>query len=267
MASTGFGQWYEEKKQEDGPTEGSSWFGSLGADMETLPLFNSESLQSFSFANMKQTMEAQMPKKIMGMGYQQRFQVCYIETIFYITYRSQEESCLSLLQTIFPLHRNPRWHSRGYNVLGLLWPFAYFGALFRSGLLCGHVHDCHATTKICPFLYDGFPYLYGQFWHPQGTRWTHQGLVRAGSHRIYSRLPWQHVHDTLFYIPIRRLRGIRLGPCCLGGSINRLVVVFGIILARRDDRLALSICYAGTHFKANYCGVCTIPSILHCPLH
>lgn len=76
MASTGFGQWYEEKKQEDGPGEGSSWFGNFGADMgDTLPLFNSEAMQNFSFANMKSAMEASMPKKILGMGYQQRFQV------------------------------------------------------------------------------------------------------------------------------------------------------------------------------------------------
>lgn len=40
-----------------------------------LPLFNSESMQSLSWGNMKASMEAQMPKKIMGMGYQQRFQV------------------------------------------------------------------------------------------------------------------------------------------------------------------------------------------------
>lgn len=75
--STGFGQWYEEKKQEDGPPEGgSSWFGNFTtADMEGLPLFNTESMQNFSFANMKTAMENQMPKKIMGMGYQQRFQV------------------------------------------------------------------------------------------------------------------------------------------------------------------------------------------------
>jgi hypothetical protein len=32
-------------------------------------------LQNFSLDSMKQTMEAQMPKKILGMGYQQRFKV------------------------------------------------------------------------------------------------------------------------------------------------------------------------------------------------
>ena len=32
-------------------------------------------MDNFSFANMKGAMEQQMPKKILGMGYQQRFQV------------------------------------------------------------------------------------------------------------------------------------------------------------------------------------------------
>jgi len=76
--SSGFGQWYEETKAaEAGESSGgaagrSSWFE---VDTQTLPLFNSESMQSLSWGNMKASMEAQMPKKIMGMGYQQRFKV------------------------------------------------------------------------------------------------------------------------------------------------------------------------------------------------
>lgn len=69
--STSFGQWYDEQKAGEGGDSGSSWFG---AD-QMLPLFDTESMQNFSFANMKSAMESQMPKKIMGMGYQQRFQV------------------------------------------------------------------------------------------------------------------------------------------------------------------------------------------------
>jgi hypothetical protein len=66
---TSFGQWYEEKKSEESGETSSSWF-----DTESLPLFNSESMQSFSFGNLKASMEAQMPKKVLGMGYQERFQ-------------------------------------------------------------------------------------------------------------------------------------------------------------------------------------------------
>ena len=67
-----FGKWYEDQKaEENGSSGSSSWFNTE----QTLPLFNTEGLQNFSFDSMKQTMEAQMPKKILGMGYQQRFKV------------------------------------------------------------------------------------------------------------------------------------------------------------------------------------------------
>mmetsp|Transcript_12018 Transcript_12018/g.28090 ORF Transcript_12018/g.28090 Transcript_12018/m.28090 type:complete len:231 (+) Transcript_12018:175-867(+) len=73
MASS-FGSWYDEQKAaENGDVSSSSWF-SIDSD-EVLPLFNAENLPGFSFETMKQSMEAQMPKKIMGMGYQQRFKV------------------------------------------------------------------------------------------------------------------------------------------------------------------------------------------------
>ena len=83
---TSFGSWYDQQRAaENGEAgdaaaaSGSSMFSSFGMDSEqVLPLFNSESLQGFSFESMKQSMEAQMPKKILGMGYQQRFKVSAI---------------------------------------------------------------------------------------------------------------------------------------------------------------------------------------------
>ena len=74
-----FGQWYEQQRAaEGGGSSNSSWFSTE----EVLPMFSTESLQgyteglqSFSIDSMRQTMEAQMPKKILGMGYQQRFKV------------------------------------------------------------------------------------------------------------------------------------------------------------------------------------------------
>lgn len=73
--STAFGKWYEEQQSGTSGGSGSSWFDSE----EVLPMFQSidlqANLQSFSLDSMKQTMEAQMPKKILGMGYQQRFKV------------------------------------------------------------------------------------------------------------------------------------------------------------------------------------------------
>jgi hypothetical protein len=75
---SGFGKWYEEKKNEElGDSSGaSSWLG--GTVDQVLPLFNTENfpqLQPISWETMKSSMEQQMPKKILGMGYQQRFQV------------------------------------------------------------------------------------------------------------------------------------------------------------------------------------------------
>ncbi|KAL7581547.1 hypothetical protein ACA910_022111 [Epithemia clementina (nom. ined.)] len=80
-SQTGFGQWYEEKKaQEEGGSQSGalSWMGLDGSSSEMmLPLFHIDpaTLESFSWTNMKASMEAQMPKQILGMGYQQRFQV------------------------------------------------------------------------------------------------------------------------------------------------------------------------------------------------
>lgn len=87
MSSTpGFGQWYDDRKIQESGTNAAgassaadtsaSWFGVGALDTESLlPMFNSETMQSLSWSNMKASMEAQMPKQIMGMGYQQRFQV------------------------------------------------------------------------------------------------------------------------------------------------------------------------------------------------
>jgi hypothetical protein len=79
--STGFGQWYEDKKAaENGGGDCSSSSSSsfdFGAD-QILPLFQTESIMSMgtsSWNSMKESMEATMPKKVMGMGYQQRFKV------------------------------------------------------------------------------------------------------------------------------------------------------------------------------------------------
>jgi outer membrane protease len=96
--SSSFGKWYEDQKaQEAGDdADGGSWFSSSS---EGLPLFNTpEGMQNFSFDSMKQSMEAQMPKKIMGMGYQQRFKVCGINQS-----TAGKEEFLSPYQTFYVL--------------------------------------------------------------------------------------------------------------------------------------------------------------------
>jgi len=74
-STSSFGSWYDEQKaSENGDASSSSSWFSIDSE-QVLPLFNSENLPGFSIDSMKQSMEAQMPKKILGMGYQQRFKV------------------------------------------------------------------------------------------------------------------------------------------------------------------------------------------------
>lgn len=78
MPSSSFGSWYDEQKAaENEGSSNSSWF-SIDSE-QALPLFNSENLPGFSLESMRETMEASMPKKILGMGYQQRFKVNNME--------------------------------------------------------------------------------------------------------------------------------------------------------------------------------------------
>jgi len=103
-----FGKWYEEKKAEESNDIESgreSWLG------EDVPLFNSETMQNFSWDNLKSSMEAQFPKKIMGMGYQQRFQV---------SERTKKQCSVTHVG----------------NLTGFLWSPHHFGSVLCAGFLC-----------------------------------------------------------------------------------------------------------------------------------
>ena len=83
---SGFGNWNANSGDSGGGA--SDFFGGalsglqgglndmgLNSD-QLLPLYQGmEGLQPVSFQSIREGMEAQMPKKIMGMGYQQRFKV------------------------------------------------------------------------------------------------------------------------------------------------------------------------------------------------
>lgn len=70
MSSSSFGTWYDNQKNEENGGSGDSGM--------TLPLFDSISSNvpaDFGFNSIKSSLEAQMPQQILGMNYQQRFQV------------------------------------------------------------------------------------------------------------------------------------------------------------------------------------------------
>mmetsp|Transcript_18667 Transcript_18667/g.40061 ORF Transcript_18667/g.40061 Transcript_18667/m.40061 type:complete len:254 (-) Transcript_18667:806-1567(-) len=88
-----FGKWYDEQKQQQQPPSsgglGGSGLASLfssgaatnnaegdgGGDVESQSLIGSINLSEFSVSNMRSALESQLPQKVMGMNYQQRFQV------------------------------------------------------------------------------------------------------------------------------------------------------------------------------------------------
>jgi hypothetical protein len=136
-----FGQWYEEQKAgEDGGGGSSSWFDSE----QVLPLFNTEGMQSFSFETMKQSMEAQMPKKILGMGYQQRFKVSR-SLVWNNNFASSVSDQLYCL--------------------GILCVAVSVGALLCVGIFCWVTHDCVETTKVCVILHLRVHDIYGELWN------------------------------------------------------------------------------------------------------
>jgi hypothetical protein len=133
--SSGFGKWYEEKKQEGESSTNSAWGIDMSGD-SLLPLFSTDNLPQVSFASMKQSMEAQMPKKILGMGYQQRFKVCTrVQTIVLLLNAYSTNICIVSV--------------------GLLWITLLVGPVFCACLFCGHAHDCSETTKVCHFVHHG----------------------------------------------------------------------------------------------------------------
>lgn len=92
--STSFGQWYEEKKaQESGDSSSSSWLPASASDV--LPLFDNAELPTFS--GMKASLEAQLPQKVMGMDYQQRFQVSSCPLLFVLSNTQNDQQHVNVV--------------------------------------------------------------------------------------------------------------------------------------------------------------------------
>lgn len=89
--SSGFGNWYENNKEKnalnlsavfqgedsEGPSNESNNSGGEESSSMTLPLFlqNNNVPADFGWGSIKSSMEAQMPKKVLGMNYQERFRM------------------------------------------------------------------------------------------------------------------------------------------------------------------------------------------------
>lgn len=179
--STSFGQWYDDQKAGETGESSSGWFGAE----QMLPLFDAESMQHFSLTNMKSAMEAQMPKKIMGMGYQQRFQVNDANDAtafnhFCKTYRVLSMAC--------------------FFYAGLLWFALFIRSLFRLGILCWNSDNGSPSTQIFLELFHGFVDVYEFVWYFEGTDGAFAKHVSTRSHAIYYNLPWLFVLYSVLYV-------------------------------------------------------------------
>mmetsp|Transcript_13277 Transcript_13277/g.18804 ORF Transcript_13277/g.18804 Transcript_13277/m.18804 type:complete len:144 (-) Transcript_13277:529-960(-) len=131
MSSNSFGQWYNDQKAQEGGgggnTSSSSFFGISMVDTDTLPLFGGEGANQFSFASMKQSMEAQMPQQILGMNYQQRFKMfcalLFLSALFFC-------SCLyrGITNDHLPTTKiRIKFYIRIFNIHGKLWNINWSG--------------------------------------------------------------------------------------------------------------------------------------------
>mmetsp|Transcript_30240 Transcript_30240/g.49965 ORF Transcript_30240/g.49965 Transcript_30240/m.49965 type:complete len:233 (+) Transcript_30240:164-862(+) len=71
-----FGKWHEEQKSKEAggtDTSSSSSISSWFPTSETLPLWENAEIPTFS--GMRASLESQLPQNVMGMNYQQRFQM------------------------------------------------------------------------------------------------------------------------------------------------------------------------------------------------
>jgi hypothetical protein len=77
MTSSSFGPWYDTQKSGDNGDSDSGGLMSGWLSTESLPLFDPTAITTElpTFAGMKASLEAQLPQKVLGMNYQQRFQV------------------------------------------------------------------------------------------------------------------------------------------------------------------------------------------------
>lgn len=193
-----FGKWYDEQKAgEAGEGGGSSLFGNLGIEMnlnsdQLLPLY--EGMQPVNFQNIRAGMEAQMPKKVLGMGYQQRFKVNTVQwdllflCVFVHSCSRTTSDTVSL--TLFLVSC----------ITGLYGPIAPLSSLFRPRIWSRNAHDHYAPTKVCHFVHDGIPHVHGKFCHFEGTQGTHPRHVRGRSHVLHDNLCRQYAGDAVLYV-------------------------------------------------------------------
>jgi hypothetical protein len=153
-----------------------------------------------------------MPKKILGMGYQQRFKVnrFFRYSLIFTTPRLISFSNHLLLSSI----------------AGLLCTALHLGSILCTCLFCWAANDCFETAKVCPVLYFRVYHVHGKFWNFEGTLGALVEHVHSRSNVFYDYLFRIHVFDLVSHIYQRGGQGLCIGNGSVGSSVDIPLVVF-----------------------------------------
>ena len=256
--SSSFGRWYDDQRAAEGGAGGlkSSWF----SVEQALPLFNTDGLQAYtdglqnSFETMKQSMEAQMPKKILGMGYQQRFKVGSESVALALTQANRvsqcHSSCISLEILSFPS-------------LGVLCSTVSFCLVFCFSFFRGLAHDGSQASKICPLFYLWKHYFHGKLWHSEGTDGASSKYVYSRSNVLYHYLFWFHVHDLLPDLYQGRYHGLCTRNGCFSSTAASPALVSCQFPARWGHGITISSSSDDNHVATDHRRLLSVAGHLH----
>ena len=165
---SGFGNWTPQQEGGDlesgGGAETSSFFGGVPALPEGMP--------DMSWSSFKSSLESQMPQRVMGMNYQERFKVRILHRCSFCLRPGPENvsSNSSQILNALALLLLVRTFSLPFNSpADVLRPINTVSAVLCACLCRGFANDIHPTTEVCLILYLWQSNIHGIIRYPQGT--------------------------------------------------------------------------------------------------
>ena len=160
-----FGQWYEQQQQQQ-QQQNNNENESASSSFSFANVFNisnnegneaegDEEMGSLlpNLSSMKQTLEQQLPNKILGMNYQQRFQVCTVLYIIHVVCLLHLCSCF-----IHIIHIHTYIHTTGILCNDITIHTILLLSIYNR---CANVNN--PTSKICDILFNWIIDIYVKF--------------------------------------------------------------------------------------------------------
>jgi len=160
-----FGKWHEEQKSKEAggtDTSSSSSISSWFPTSETLPLWENAEIPTFS--GMRASLESQLPQNVMGMNYQQRFQVSAVELwlgadVLYYRWK-----------VVMEVHGFQYWSACVtcrtncpylFFIPDVLCSLVSVRTLLCARFLCGASHGGNTASEVRSLLFLWFPDIHG----------------------------------------------------------------------------------------------------------